>query len=136
MITKVRIMLEILLLRESKLLVFSFYSIIQVCFRYDIILDCAKFGYQNVPPSWKYNKFVTLNSPLMSNTDKYGVLAGLAVSARDLLLPRVTTGKNVRWGFFVPSGDGLKFIDDLVKSEKVIKVLRFLCVFFQCLFFR
>lgn len=87
--------------------------------RYDIILDCAKFGYENIPSSWKYNKFITLNSPLMINTDKYGLLAGLTVSARDLLLPRVYGGKSVRWGFFAPSGDGFKFIDRLVKNGKV-----------------
>lgn len=55
----------------------------------------------------------------MLNTDKYGVLPGLALSARDLLLPRLTARKNVRWGFFVPSGDGFQCIDELVKSGKV-----------------
>lgn len=56
----------------------------------------------------------------MLNTDKYGVFGGLAVSARELLLPRLTKGKNVRWGFFLPSGDGFKFVDGLVKSGQVL----------------
>lgn len=98
-------------------------------------MDCAKFGYENLPPSWKFKKFVTLNSPLMLNTDKYGVLPGLAASARDLLLPRITAGKNVRWGFFLPSGDGFKCIDGLVKDGKVIFWLQPFCFCFEIFWF-
>lgn len=86
-------------------------------------MDCAKFGYQNLPSSWKFNKFVTLNSPLMLNTDKYGIVGGLALSAKDLLYPRITAGKNVRWGFFLPLGNGFKCIDELVKTGKVFSLL-------------
>lgn len=67
----------------------------------------------------------------MLNTDKYGVLSGLAVSARELLLPRMTAGKNIRWGFFIPSGDGFKFIDELVQSGKVYNLHGFFRVFFS-----
>lgn len=68
----------------------------------------------------------------MLNTDKYGILSGLALSARDLLVPRITAGKNIRWGFFIPSGDGFKFIDELVKDGKVIPVLLFTILLLNC----
>jgi len=100
--------------------------------KYDIILDCAKFGHQNVPETWKYNKYITLNSPLLVNTDKYGLVGGLAASMGNLFnanIRKCTDGKSVRWGFFVPSNDGLKFIDRLIKNKQIIptvhKVFKF-----------
>lgn len=93
-------------------------ELFRVC-RFDIILDCAKFGYENVPSTWIYDKYITLNSPLMLNTDRYGIIGGLATSAGALLKPRVQAGKNIRWGFFVPSGNGFGFVDKLVKKGQV-----------------
>lgn len=99
-------------------------GILIYCFnyRYHIILDCAKVGYQNIPSSWKYDTFITLNSPLLVNTDNYGLIPGLAQSANDLItanLSRFQDGSCVKWGFFVPSNSGFKFIDDLVLRGKV-----------------
>lgn len=85
-------------------------------------MDCANFGYQNIPNSWKYKRFVTLNSPLLRNSDTHGLLPGLAASIKDLAfsnLPRIIDGKTVRWGFFMPCGNGLKFVSKLVTEEKV-----------------
>lgn len=79
-------------------------------------------GYQNIPASWKYDTFITLNSPLLVNTDKYGLVGGLVQSANDLLeanLSRFQEGSRVKWGFFIPSTEGFKLIDDLVTKEKV-----------------
>lgn len=90
--------------------------------RYDIILDCGKVGHENIPKSWKYNKYITLNSPLLRNTDTYGLLGGLAASLGNLVSSNtamVPDRKSVRWGFFVPSSDGLKFVDGLIKAGKV-----------------
>lgn len=93
---------------------------------YDIILDCAKFGYDKVPSEWRYNKFITLNSPLMNNTDNFGLLGGFAASAKDLLLAnfaKCPQGQSVRWGFFTPSQSGIQFIDKLVKNGKINPVI-------------
>ncbi|KAF2902857.1 hypothetical protein ILUMI_03332 [Ignelater luminosus] len=93
---------------------------------YDIILDCAKFGYQNIPQTWKFKRYVTLNSPLLINTDKYGLVGGLAASMNELVganLTKCLDGKSMRWGFFVPSSDGLKFIDGLVRNKQIIPTI-------------
>lgn len=93
---------------------------------FDIILDCANMGYKKIPPSWQYSKFITLNSPLIKNTDKYGLLGGMAASARDLMvanIPKCAQGKTVRWGFFAPFHAGVEFIDDLINKDKVIDLV-------------
>ncbi|CAH1116802.1 unnamed protein product [Phaedon cochleariae] len=95
--------------------------------KYHIILDCAKMGYQNIPKSWKYDSYITLNSPLLTNTDNYGLLAGLVHSANDLLganLNRLKDSSSVRWGFFVPSRNGFEFINDLILKEKIRPVVQ------------
>lgn len=71
----------------------------------------------------------------MLNTDKLGILGGLAASAAQLLKPRIEKGKNVRWGFFVPSGDGFKFIDRLVKKGQVRNCWNLRKVYFSLIFF-
>lgn len=90
--------------------------------KYDIILDCAKFSFDNVPQNWRFNSFITLNSPLLLNTDSLGLCGGLLKSSQTLIssnLSNCTSGKTLKWGFFVPSGSGFKFLHDLFASEKV-----------------
>ncbi|KAJ8920869.1 hypothetical protein NQ315_015662 [Exocentrus adspersus] len=94
--------------------------------RYHIILDGAKFGYQNIPKSWQYDTYITLNSPLLTNTDRYGVLGGLVYSLNNLLEANVgsqSAGGSVRWGFFVPCSNGFEFIDNIIKSGKIKPVI-------------
>ncbi|KAJ3654470.1 hypothetical protein Zmor_013657 [Zophobas morio] len=89
---------------------------------YHIILDCAKFGYDNIPKTWKYGTYVTLNSPLLINADKYGLVRGLINSAGTFLqqnLKPPSEKKCVMWGFFTPSGNGFRFIDKLIKDGKI-----------------
>ncbi|KAK5646157.1 hypothetical protein RI129_004621 [Pyrocoelia pectoralis] len=90
--------------------------------KFDIILDCAKFGHTNIPNSWKYDRYVTLNSPLLINTDSHGLVYGLVSSAYDLLsanIKKCSSGQSVRWGFFNPSEKGLQFINDLLQNNQV-----------------
>ncbi|KAJ8972799.1 hypothetical protein NQ314_000035 [Rhamnusium bicolor] len=94
--------------------------------RYHIILDCAKVGYQNISESWQYDSYISLNSPLLLNTDKYGLMAGLVYSANNLLeanLNRFGRGSIVKWAFFVPSHQGFEFINELICSEKIKPVI-------------
>ncbi|KRT78248.1 hypothetical protein AMK59_6681, partial [Oryctes borbonicus] len=93
---------------------------------YDIILDCAKFGYQNIPNKWRYKRYVTLNSPLLLNTDEYGFFGGLIVSAKDVLtsnIPKIIEGKTVRWGFVTPRKDGLNCIAKLMQKGQLKPVI-------------
>ncbi|GJQ86437.1 hypothetical protein Trydic_g10344 [Trypoxylus dichotomus] len=94
---------------------------------YDIILDCAKFGYQNVPNNWRYKRYVTLNSPLLLNSDHYGLFGGLIVSAKDVLIsniPKIIEGKTVRWGFVTPRKDGLNCIANLMRKQQLKAVIQ------------
>nr|CAI5830303.1 unnamed protein product [Callosobruchus analis] len=95
--------------------------------RYNLILDCAKVGYEKIPSTWQYDTYITLNSPLLHNTDKQGLFAGLAISAKDFLKSNIDScqkGSQVRWGFFVPSADGFKFLHDLISKEKIKPVIQ------------
>jgi NADPH:quinone reductase-like Zn-dependent oxidoreductase len=89
---------------------------------YHIILDCAKFGYDNVPKSWKFGTYVTLNSPLLINTDKFGLVGGLLSSANTFLKDNLKPPgekKCVMWGFFLPSSSGFQFIHKLISNGKI-----------------
>lgn len=94
--------------------------------KFDIILDCAKVGYKNIPTSWKYDRFITLTSPLMVNTDNHGLVYGLFTSACDLLnanFKKCPSGQSVRWGFFYPSEKGLQFISNLLQNNQVTPMI-------------
>ncbi|XP_045470056.1 reticulon-4-interacting protein 1 homolog, mitochondrial-like [Harmonia axyridis] len=85
--------------------------------RYDIILDCAKFGVDKIPNEWKFEQYITLNSPLILNTDKYGLVGGSLKSISTLLsenIIKIKDGKMVKWGFFLPCSKGFAFISRLV----------------------
>lgn len=83
-------------------------------------------GIQNIPKTWQYESYITLNSPLLVNNDKYGLLGGLVTSASNLLesnATRILSGKTVRWGYFVPSNTGFRFIHNLICQDKVRTVI-------------
>lgn len=86
-------------------------------------------GIQNLPQTWQYETYVTLNSPLLINNDKYGLLGGLLTSAGNFLeanATRICSGKTVRWGYFIPSNSGFRFIHDLICEGKVYDAVFFL----------
>lgn len=94
----------------------------ELLYRYHIILDGAKMGHQNIPKTWQYETYITLNSPLLINTDKYGLLGGLVYSVNNLLEANLSprnSGGSVKWGFFVPYKKGFEFINELIHSEQV-----------------
>ncbi|XP_074027281.1 NAD(P)H oxidoreductase RTN4IP1, mitochondrial [Leptinotarsa decemlineata] len=104
----------------------DFHKNVELEGRYHIILDAAQIGYQNIPKSWKYDTYITLNSPLLKSTDSYGLMAGLAYSASDLLDANLRAYKDsscVKWGFFIPSTRGFEFVDDLISKEKIKPVI-------------
>lgn len=103
------------------------HSITSTChYRYDIILNTS--GQQGTPhldclKEWSFARYVTTTSPMLKNTDQYGILAGTAKNALDLLIPNIEgvlkRGATVRWGFFAPSQTGLSQITQLVQAGKV-----------------
>ncbi|KAF4522529.1 hypothetical protein B566_EDAN009976 [Ephemera danica] len=97
---------------------------------YDIILNAS--GLQGTPhldcmKEWSLARYVTITSPLLKNTDQYGLIAGTVKSALDLLMPNIEgvykRGATVRWGFFVPSQLGLSQITELVQAGKINPVI-------------
>ncbi|EFA04391.1 reticulon-4-interacting protein 1, mitochondrial [Tribolium castaneum] len=93
---------------------------------YHIILDCAKFGYENIPKTWKFGTYITLNSPLLLNTDKYGLVGGLLNSAATFLSNNIKPPGEKRclmWGFFVPSGSGFQFINKLITDGQITPLI-------------
>ncbi|XP_057662001.1 reticulon-4-interacting protein 1, mitochondrial [Diorhabda carinulata] len=94
--------------------------------RYHIILDGARMGHQNIPKGWKFDTYISLNSPLLKNTDQYGLLPGLAYSLSDVLesnLKRFKDGSSIVWGFFVPSRNGFEFINELITDKKIKPII-------------
>lgn len=97
--------------------------------KYDIVLDCAQFGLENIPKSWQYTSYITLNSPLLHHTDRYGLLGGLAYSAANIIpanLNSIPNGKLVKWAYVVPCKEGMNFVHNLVKTCKVMRVCLFI----------
>lgn len=67
---------------------------------------------------------VTLRSPLLTNIDQHGLIAGSIKSAVDLILPNVTSGvfkkgSLIKWAYFMPCEMAVKEISDLVNQKKV-----------------
>uniref|UniRef100_A0A6P7GWY5 Reticulon-4-interacting protein 1, mitochondrial n=1 Tax=Diabrotica virgifera virgifera TaxID=50390 RepID=A0A6P7GWY5_DIAVI len=95
--------------------------------RYHIVLDGAKMGPQNIPKEWQYDTYISLNSPLLKNTDQYGLLPGLVTSINSLIstnLDRCQQGGRATWGFFVPSASGFQFIHELIVNKKIQPVIQ------------
>ncbi|KAH1024120.1 reticulon-4-interacting protein 1, mitochondrial isoform X2 [Dendroctonus ponderosae] len=95
--------------------------------KYHVILDACNMGIENLPAGWQYESFVTLNSPLLVNNDKYGLFGGMLRSIGNLLntnRSKICSGKTLRWGYFVPSRRGFEFIHTLICQEKIRPVIQ------------
>lgn len=89
-------------------------------------MDCAQVGHKNIPNSWNYGSYITLNSPLLHNTDNYGLVGGLAYSAASLIPANINSlskGQLVKWAYVIPCKEGMEFVNDLVKTCKVRKLI-------------
>jgi type IV secretory pathway VirB6-like protein len=65
---------------------------------------------------------VTLNSPLLKNYDKHGLVFGTMKNISDLVQDNLPTNPNlslVKWGYFIPSTDGINVIQKLVENKQV-----------------
>ncbi|GFO40247.1 reticulon-4-interacting protein 1-like protein, mitochondrial, partial [Plakobranchus ocellatus] len=71
---------------------------------------------------WKNSKLVTLNFPLLRNSDELGVVPGLlksAISAGITTLKGFQSGGSIRWAAFNPNGPALETIRHLVEKGKI-----------------
>lgn len=98
--------------------------------RYDLILDAAGISYDNIGTytpllkGWSCSGFITLRSPILQNTDSYGLLGGMFKNAIDLVVPNVLSGavfkgSSIRWGTFLPMESGVKELAQLVEEKKL-----------------
>uniref|UniRef100_A0A1B6CS42 Enoyl reductase (ER) domain-containing protein n=1 Tax=Clastoptera arizonana TaxID=38151 RepID=A0A1B6CS42_9HEMI len=102
--------------------------------KYDIILDAAGLQETEFPQyieclkDWNFAKFITLKSPLLKNTDTYGILQGMVRNAAELILPNImmgalAKGSTLRWGYFMPINRGIKEISRLLETKQIIPVV-------------
>ncbi|KAF6205373.1 hypothetical protein GE061_019544 [Apolygus lucorum] len=105
---------------------------LEIVGKFDIILDASGTASPNMYlgflREWKNAKFITLRSPMLSNTDKLGLVGGMAQNALDLALANIKSGAvakgaTVRWGFFMPVAAGINEINDLVLEKKIKPVV-------------
>lgn len=100
--------------------------------KYDLILDGAGISYDDIKiytpllKPWSWAKFITLRSPVLHNTDAYGMVFGMLKNAYDLVAPNVCSGivfkgSSIRWGFFMPVERGVQELV-LMAAEKKITV--------------
>lgn len=95
---------------------------------YDLILDCAGLGseFSNQLP-WKFTNYVTFSSPLLKNFDRLGFVPGIIRNTFDLTETnlRSLTGQKgcVKWGYFVPAPNGIKYLKKLIERKKFSSVI-------------
>lgn len=88
---------------------------------YDIIFDAAGLGpdYATTLP-WKFSQYITLEPPLLNNTDSSGLILGTLLSGFSLLQSNFQTISSnqglLKWGFFVPAPQGIEYLKRLVES--------------------
>lgn len=96
--------------------------------RFDIVLDASGSAdpstYVPLLKEWSNAKFISLRSPMLQNTDSYGLVAGMARNAADFVVSNVSSGapakgSSIRWGFFMPLPAGVKEIALMVEEKKV-----------------
>lgn len=96
--------------------------------KYDVILDAANQGIEDVQKKGILHKtFISLNSPLLNNTDRCGVICGGITSLWDLIKYNIPGGDNkswYKWGFFTPSPEGIALLKKLADNNQLIPVVQ------------
>ncbi|XP_043920863.1 reticulon-4-interacting protein 1, mitochondrial [Protopterus annectens] len=76
--------------------------------------------------TWSGAKYVTLVTPFLLNTDRLGVADGMMQTGATIAskaLKHLCRGVHYRWGFFIPSGQSLDEIAELVDADKIRPVI-------------
>lgn len=66
-----------------------------------------------------------MRSPLLANTDKFGLMAGMVKNATEIVRSNVisgapTRGSTIRWAYFLPLETGVEELHTLFTQKKVI----------------
>lgn len=99
--------------------------------RYDLILDAAGISYNKIGAympllkGWTCSSFITLRSPILHNTDTYGLLGGMVKNSIDLVVPNILSGaifkgSSIRWGTFIPMECGVKELAQIAEKNKIL----------------
>ena len=93
----------------------------------DVVLDCAGLGIERISSVINLDKLVTggsvvsLSSPMLSNTDKYGLIQGTLCSMQTLLQYNMTSCRySTKWAFFQPDSRALDILGKLVEQKIVL----------------
>lgn len=95
---------------------------------YDIILDAAGLGadYATSLP-WKFGQYITLEPPVLNDTDSSGIILGSVKSALTLIKNNVKTitgkGGFLKWGFFIPATQGIEFLRKRVENNQIRAII-------------
>lgn len=96
-----------------------------------MILDAAGIPFDDIGTyipllkPWSLSAFITLRSPIMHNTDSYGMFCGMIKNAYDLIVPNILSGaifkgSSIRWGYFMPVESGIKELARLAEEKKIV----------------
>ena len=96
---------------------------------YDVILDCVDNDLtrwsDEVMKSWSNSVHVSILSPVLHDTDAYGVVGGLFSVAAKYICRSFASLCNGRWfsyAFFQPSSQCLNQLRQFIETEKVSKL--------------
>lgn len=96
--------------------------------KYDIIFDAAGLGpdYATTLP-WKFSQYITLQPPVLNNTDTSGIIVGSIKSALTLIKQNAKTIYGYRgllkWGFFIPASNGIEYLQRLVENGRLRPII-------------
>jgi len=92
----------------------------------ELVLDCAGLGLHTAsltlgPSLAPGGSLVSLSSPLLTNTDRLGVLPGLATSLASLLPLNINqSSRHYKWAFYQPDSGALEIFRKLL-DKKIIR---------------
>ncbi|XP_055545478.1 reticulon-4-interacting protein 1 homolog, mitochondrial isoform X2 [Wyeomyia smithii] len=96
--------------------------------RFDIVLDCANKGTEygtSIP--WKFDQYITFNSPVLKNIDENGFATGMCQNALNIVrnnVASVSAQKGlIKWGYFAPAPQGIAFLQRLVEKGKLLPIV-------------
>uniref|UniRef100_A0A336LU18 CSON009976 protein n=1 Tax=Culicoides sonorensis TaxID=179676 RepID=A0A336LU18_CULSO len=105
----------------------DYYQKLSSCGPFDLVLDCAGRGpdyAQELPCT--FHTYVTFSSPTLRNMDDMGLIAGNVKNLADLFISNIKTlgAKKavVKWAYFIPAPQGLKYLGNLVRSGQLTSV--------------
>nr|XP_029714835.1 reticulon-4-interacting protein 1 homolog, mitochondrial [Aedes albopictus] len=96
--------------------------------KFDIILDCAGKGtdYATSVP-WRFEQYITFNSPVLKNIDDNGFATGMYQNAVSIVRNNLASAGAhnglVKWGYFVPAPQGIAYLQKLVEKGKLLPII-------------